>query len=79
MQSKYRFIQRELRVQMSLAAKMGVELQASITAWVGVEGIYSEDESKDVWVNDGQLCLWQMKVICDFGGCSVEKHSSETL
>lgn len=57
MQSKYRFIQRELRVQMSLAAKMGVELQASITARVGVEGIYSEDENKDVWVNDGQLCL----------------------
>lgn len=62
---------------MSLAAKMGVELQASITAWVGVGGIYSEDESKDV--NDGQLCLWQMKVVCEFGGCSVEKHSSETL
>lgn len=34
MQSKYRFIQRELRVQM--AAEMGVELQASITVWVGV-------------------------------------------
>lgn len=62
---------------MSLAAKMGVELQASITAWVG--GIYSEDESKDVWVNDGQLCLWQMKVVCESGGCSVEEHSSETL
>lgn len=27
MQSRYRFIQRELRVQMSLAAKMGVELK----------------------------------------------------